>query len=217
MATQQTPLPRPQVIICDDHIAIRSGLRGILEEANFHVVATCETVPTLIEALKAHPHAVVITDLGVGGLAFPDMMEAMRTQVDHCRVIAYSMRETASTIGLCYESGALAFVPKSADIDEIIRALESAARDQRYIPPSVATELATLHVDQRNPRLLLSDREMALLLSYAENDNIDALAEKHGLSTKTVQNTLSMISKKLGTARTSFHKLVQEYGLGPIR
>lgn len=205
--------PKVKVIICDDHIAIRSGLRGILEEAHFNVVAVCETVPALITALSEHQDAVVITDLGVGGLPFQQLLIELRTHVPDCRVIAYSMRETAATIGVCYDAGALAFVPKSADIEEIIKALDTAAAGQQYFPPSVAAELASLHVDKRNPRSLLSDRELALLVSYVENDNIEVLADRHGLSAKTVQNTLSMISKKLGIARTSFHKLVQDYGL----
>src|ERR1035437_5104346 len=90
-----------KIIICDDHIAIRTGLRGMLEAAQFKVVADCDSVPGLVSAVSKFPDAIVITDLNIGGMAFQDMVSEIHQQSKECPIVAYSMRETPTTIGMC--------------------------------------------------------------------------------------------------------------------
>jgi two-component system, NarL family, invasion response regulator UvrY len=124
------------------------------------------------------------------------------------------MREAPATIGLCYEAGALAFVPKSSEPEEIIKAVESACSGQRYIPPSVASNLANFHIADRNsPMNMLSAQEKDMFVGYANGETVETLAQNFGVSDKRVQNVLSQISKKLDAPRSTFFQVARRYGL----
>lgn len=202
-----------RVIICDDHIAIRSGLTRILEDNKIAVAGECGTTPALLELVRLHPDAVVITDLGIDELPFPALMAKLKKQAADCKVVVYSMREAPATIGLCYEAGATAFVPKSASPEELFQAIKNAVQGEQYFPASVASQLASFHVDKKAPPNILSAREKDIFVGYAKEGTVEALAAKMGVSDKTVQNLLSQIAKKLDAPRSTFHQLARKYGL----
>ncbi len=203
----------PQVIICDDHIAIRGGVIQILEGQQIAAVG-CDTVAALVRLVRQHRAAVVITDLAVDGVPFPLLMEKLGGRSMNCRVVVYSMREAPATVGLCYGAGALAFVPKRAEPEEIIKAVQMAAKGERYYPPAVAAELASFHViDKHSPSKLLTERELRIFMAYARGDSAGELAEQCDASKKTIQNSLGIISQKLGVPRTQFHLLASQHGL----
>lgn len=202
------------IIICDDHAAIRAGIARILEEQKMAVIEGCDTVPALLTLVRQCPNAVVITDLAIDQLPFPALAAKLHSLSADCRIVVYSMREAPATIGLCYEAGALAFVPKSSEPEEIIKAVESACADQRYIPPSVAANLANFHIADRNsPMSMLSAQEKNMFAGYAKGETVEMLARRFGVSDKRVQNILSQISKKLDAPRSAFFQVARRYGL----
>lgn len=211
---QSVAIHRAPIIICDDHAAIRAGLGRILEEHKIVVSGGCDTVSALFRLVKEHPNAVVITDLAIGQLPFPALMEKLHSLSPDCKIVVYSMREAPATIGLCYEAGALAFVPKSSEPVEIVKAVECAINDQRYIPPSVAANLADFHIADRNsPLSMLSAQEKEMFVGYAKGETVEMLARSFGVSDKRVQNLLSQISKKLDAPRSAFFQVARRYGL----
>ncbi len=155
---------RQSVIVCDDHAAIRAGVTHILEQQDKRIVGGCGAIPDLLALIKQHPDAIVVTDLGIDRLPFPDLMTLLRKASSRCRIVVYSMREAPGTIELCYDAGAIAFVPKSADPEEIVKAVESAGQGERYLPSSVASTLANFHIEgRRSPLGMLSEQEKEVL------------------------------------------------------
>lgn len=204
---------RPKVIICDDHIAVRTGVMTILKENEIVVAGHCDNVASLEKLVEESPDAVVITDLAIDEVPFQDLVKRLRGKSANCKIVVYSMREAPGTIGLCYDAGVLAFVPKRSDPSELILAVEHANNGQRYLPPSVATALAQFHIDAKVPINLLSARELELFVGYANGDSLEALAKKLGLSEGTVNNMLSRIAKKLSLPRSMFAETARKYGL----
>lgn len=201
------------VIICDDHIAIRAGVARILEERGIEVAGECFSVASLLDFVGKFPDAIVITDLAVDDVPFPILVGRIREKSAQCQVIVYSMREAPATIGLCYESGAIAFIPKRSEPDEIIKAVENARRGERYFPVSVASNLANFHIDGNAPSNALTTRELDIFIRFAKEESVEQIAEELEVSEKTVQNSLSTISKKLDVPRTNFYQVARRYGL----
>lgn len=201
------------VIICDDHIGIRRGLQTILKEEGVNVVGLCGSVDELLDLARSHPTSIVILDLQIDGLEFPELVEKLREQSKDIKVVVYSARESAVTMGMCYEFGAVAFIPKNSTQDDIINALRFAADGERYFPNAVAPVVWGLSRDRNNIESRLSPREMELFLGYCRDPSIPKLAESTGLAEKSVQNALSTISKKLDAPRTTFLHLAQKCGL----
>ena len=200
------------VIICDDHFAIREGLIKILEAAQIPVVGGCSSVSDLLELANQHPTSIVVTDLAVDGMQFPELAKKLREQSNQLKIVVYSARELPVTMGMCYEVGAVAFVPKTAQPAEIIQALRFAARGERYFPATVASMVYALNHDRRHIMSSLSSREMQAFLSYSKNPSVEELASNMGVSEKTVQNVLAEISKKLDAPRSTFNHLAQKFG-----
>lgn len=205
--------PAPYVIVCDDHIAIRTGVTQILEKQGITVAGQCHTVPALMELISQFPAAVIMTDLAVDALPFPELVKKARQQSPDCKIVVYSMREGPGTIGLCYEAGAAAFVPKRSEPEEIINAVLAADRGERYFPPDVASHLASLHVDGNAPKNILNARELEIFTGYASGETAEVLAAKLNVSEKTINNALSQISKKLDAPRATFYQIARRYGL----
>ncbi len=202
------------IIICDDHIAIRTGVAAILADHKFSIVGTCESLAQLIKLLRQHKSAVVVTDLAIDGVPFPTLAEILRTNTPDCKIIVYSMRESPATVALCYSSGALAFVPKRSDPQEIVNAVTSAIVSERYIPISIAPNLANYHYANQSSRInLLTKREMEFFLAYAKGDAVADIASQVGLSDGSVQNKLTSVSKKLEIPRQKFREYTEILGL----
>jgi DNA-binding NarL/FixJ family response regulator len=201
------------VIICDDHAAIRAGVSHILEQRDKHIVGACGAVPELLALVKKYPEAIVVVDLGIDQLPFAELMTKLRKAAPPCRVVVYSMREAPGTIELCYDAGAIAFVPKSDDPEQIVKALECAELGERYLPPSVASSLANFHIEDRgSPLGMLSAQEKEVFVGYARGESVEALAGRLGVSGKRVQNLLSLISQKLDVPRTAFFQVARRCG-----
>lgn len=204
---------KPVVIVCDDHIAIRAGIARILEDRGVAVAGECYTIGALLNLVQKFPSAVVLTDLAVQELPFPDLMRQIRATSLDAKVVVYSMRESAATIHLCYESGATAFVPKRSEPDEIIRAIESAHQGVKYLPPDVAANLAKLTIDPTAPQNILNQREREIFVSFVRGESLEDMAARLEVTERTLNNTLSQISKKLDAPRTAFFQIAKRYGL----
>jgi DNA-binding NarL/FixJ family response regulator len=200
------------IIICDDHIAVRQGLVTILETAGIRVVGTCSSILELLTLASGHPNAIVITDLAVDGWNFPELAKDLWKISRQIKVVVYSARESAVTMGLCYDVGAVAFVPKTASPDEIIKAIEFARAGERYFPAEVASTVYALTHDRNNIESILTSRELNIFVSYSRGHTIDSIAKAMDVSEKTVQNVLSEISKKLDCPRSSFSEFARQKG-----
>jgi DNA-binding NarL/FixJ family response regulator len=212
-ANKSTITTRPPVIVCDDHIAIRIGLEGILKEHGFVIAGSCHLVDELLALVKRFPSAVVITDLAVEGLPIQELIGKIHENSSKCQVLVYSMRESSTTISMCYKAGAIAFVPKSADPDDIAKAVEHAMKGQRYFPPAVAAELANLNIDKDSPSNILTKKELPIFIEYCKCGDTNMVAEMLDMQERTVQNILSGIAKKLDTPRRQLHLVARKYGL----
>jgi DNA-binding NarL/FixJ family response regulator len=127
----------------------------ILEEQGIAVVGHCDNVASLESLVEENPDAVIITDLAIDEVPFQDLVKRLRGKSTNCKIVVYSMREAPGTIGLCYDAGVQAFVPKRSATSELVQAVEHANRGERYLPPSVATALAQFHIDAKVPINLL--------------------------------------------------------------
>lgn len=214
---QHSPAHRAEygvpVIICDDHIAIRAGLRQILERAKIRVAGECEDLPQLLALTERYPAAVLMTDLGVDDVPFTKLVSEVHRRAAAMPIIVYSMRETPATISLCYQEGASAFVPKRADISEIVEAVLAVGAGKVYFTREVAANLAAMQVVPSPPKEILLPRELQVFIAYAKSPNINQIAADLSVTSKTVQNTVSAISKKLDIPRNQFYATAVKHGL----
>lgn len=206
----QPDIDNCSAIIFDDHSAIRIGVTQALGEKDISVVASCETSQQLGEALKLHPNAVVICDLAVDKMSLPALMEFIHSVAENAKVVVYSMRDEASTIAMCFEYGALSFIPKHGEMDDLITAVKDANNSRQFLTAYINSKLASYFVSAlKSPVSQLTAREKAIFINYAKGCSTEEIVKLVGITYPSVQNALTAISKKLGVPRSKFKELAE--------
>jgi len=192
-----------KVLLADDHIMMRGGLRMLLEQhAELAVVGEAEDGRETVRLVKKLLPDVVVMDI-----AMPDMngIEATRQIVAErpgVKVIALSMHSDRHFVSEMLKAGASAYLLKQCAVDELISAIRTVMKNQNYLSPCISGVV----VDQivRNAAISdstafshLTDREREVLQLMAEGKASKVIASQLNLSIKTIETHRMKIMEKL--------------------
>jgi two-component system, NarL family, response regulator LiaR len=192
------------VLIVDDHQVVRQGLRFLLEqEDGIQVIGECADGPSAIQAVRTLAPTVVLLDLFLPG---PDGIGVL-AQIKQERPATEVLMLTSSTdeehLLAAVRAGALAYLPKTAGVDQVVTAVRAAARGESVLEPRIAARLvrevrqATV---RRRPLDQLSPRELEVLAGLARGRSNRQIAKALQISEETVKAHVSSILAKLGLA-----------------
>jgi two-component system, NarL family, response regulator LiaR len=192
------------VLIVDDHQVVRQGLRFLLEqEDGIQVIGECADGPSAIQAVRTLAPTVVLLDLFLPG---PDGIGVL-AQIKQERPATEVLMLTSSTdeehLLAAVRAGALAYLPKTAGVDQVVTAVRAAARGESVLEPRIAARLvrevrqATV---RRRPLDQLSPRELEVLAGLARGRSNRQIARVLQISEETVKAHVSSILAKLGLA-----------------
>src|SRR4051812_11273579 len=189
------------VVIVDDHQVVRQGLRYLLDqEDGIEVVAECPDGPSAIAAVRRRAPTVVLLDLFMPG---PSGLEVL-AQIKQDRPATEVLMLTSSTddehLLAAVRAGALAYLPKTAGVDQVVASVRAAARGESLLEPRIAArlvrevrEVAT----RRKPLDHLSPREIEVLTVLARGRSNREIARLLSISEETVKAHVSSILAKL--------------------
>ncbi|WP_433056983.1 response regulator [Dactylosporangium sp. CS-033363] len=208
-----------RVLVVDDHEHFRAGLKALL--ATSDEVEVCGEAASGEEALAALPRLqpdVVLLDLvmpGMGGIAATERIAAA---MPHVRVLVLSMADDDDSVFAAVRAGARGYVLKGARRVEIIRSIRVVADGEAIFGPAIATRLmgffAGLDRTAPDPFPELTQRERQILGHIARHLTNPQIAERLGVSQKTVRNHVSNIFTKLQVAdRAQAIVLARDAGL----
>jgi DNA-binding NarL/FixJ family response regulator len=206
-----------RVLIVDDHAHFRAGLRALLATApEVEVCGEAASGEEALPAVEARQPDVVLLDLtmpGMGGIA---ATERIAQAHPHVRVLVLSMADDDESIVAALRAGARGYVLKGARRAEIIRSIRVVADGEAIFGPAIASRLTgffTAPAPAGPPGL--TDRERQILGLIARHLTNPQIAERLGLSQKTVRNHVSSIFTKLRVAdRAQAILLARDAGLG---
>jgi len=189
----ETPLIR--VFVVDDHKVVRMGIRTMLEsEPDIRIVGTASSGAEALDAIPQHDIDVVLTDLRMGAMSGPEMIQELRKVRPNIRTAVLTNYHSDEDVFAALKAGALAFILKSAPMEQIVTAIRSVYAGERCIPAHIAQQLA-----QRVSRHALSVRELEILQFVARGMKNREIAEKLHISENTVRNHVISFLEKLGT------------------
>ncbi len=193
-----------QVLIVDDHVIVREGLRALLEPCEgVEVVGEATSGEEALEAVvRLHPDVVLmdITMPGVNGLE-----AARRINDEHpdVKVLILTMHEEDEYFFNALEAGASGYFVKGGSSEELISALKAVARGDVFLYPTMAKKLLSGYLERGRPAADrdrqdgLTNREMEVLKLIGEGYNNQEIAARLFLSPTTVQTHRSNIMGKL--------------------
>nr|WP_090551163.1 response regulator transcription factor [Paraburkholderia caballeronis] len=188
------------VLLVDDHAVVREGYRRLLDlEPDMCVSGEAADAAHAYQRFCAQPPDVVVMDLSLPGASGIEAMRRMLAREPDARVLMFSVHEEAIFVRRALDAGALGYVTKASAPDVLVEAVRAVARRVRYLSPDVTQALAMRHAFHEGPPgRQLSAREFEVLRLLVQGYTLPSIAEKLGVSQKTVANHQSAIRQKFG-------------------
>jgi len=185
------------VLLVDDHLVVRSGLKALLgTQPDITVVAEAASGEEALVITQQHPADVVMMDLAMGegmdGIeAIKRLLQASKQQA----VLVFTTYDSDADIVRAVDAGAMGYVLKDAAPEEIFAAVRGAAQGKSVMSAPVASKLFQ---QLRNPDEVLTPREAELLSLLIQGLSNRELGKRLFISEATVKTHLAHIYAKLG-------------------
>src|SRR5687768_651815 len=184
---------RIRVLLVDDHVVVRMGLRSMIEsEPDMTVVAEASNGLEAVDKYREARAELVLMDLRMPRMGGVETTAAIRKQDPSARILVLTTYDGDENIYRALQAGALGYLLKDMPREEFVAAVHKVANGEYYIPQQVAARLA-----QRLPAADLSQREMEVLKLIVEGRSNKEIADRLGLSESTIKNHVNGLLAKL--------------------
>jgi two-component system, NarL family, response regulator NreC len=199
-----------RVVVVDDHTLIRQGIVGLLaSEPEIEVVGEAGTARDAVDLVGALKPDVVLMDISMPGGTGLEATREIRAGWPDVRIVILTMHDRDDYLHEALRAGALGYVLKGADVQELLQAVRTAARGEVYIYPNAAKALIDDYIrslqggGERDPYDRLSDREREVLRLIAQGKTSAEIAASLTLSPHTVQSHRDHLMTKLDLHSTA--------------
>ena len=191
-----------RVLLADDHILVRAGLRKLLESiAGFEVVGEADDGLALLALVEQLQPDLVMMDIGMPGLNGIDATARVMKGWPKTRVVILSMHQSEEYVRQALRHGAAAYLLKDAAPLELEQALAAVMRGETYLSPAVSKGVLNDYVNRlrqdEQPGDALTPRQREVLKLVAGGLSTKEIARSLDLSVKTVDTHRSQLMKQL--------------------
>jgi NarL family two-component system response regulator LiaR len=189
-----------RILIADDHAVVRQGLRMFLSlDPDLDVIGEAVDGRQAIQLAGQLNPDVVLMDLLMPGMGGVEATGIIRRELPDVEVIALtSVLEDNSVIG-AIRAGAIGYLLKDTEADELIRAIKAAAGGQVQLSPKAAARLMREVRAPESPEAL-TERETEVLRLLAMGQSNKEIAHTLTIGEKTVKTHVSNILSKLNVS-----------------
>jgi len=209
------------VLIVDDHVLFRDGLRALLSSApDTALVGEATTGEEAIALAASLQPDVILMDLKMPGMSGIVATRRILHENPHIGILMVTMFDDESSVFAAMRAGARGYILKGAKHAEMLRAIRAVGEGEAIFSPAIARQLMEFFANIQSvtmPQVLpeLSEREREILDLLAQGYKNAEIASRLVLSGKTVRNYVSNIISKLQVAdRTQAILRAREAGLG---
>jgi DNA-binding NarL/FixJ family response regulator len=192
-----------RVLLAEDHAVVRGGLLQLLGDIEeFEVVGAASGGEEAVRLAAAHTPDVVLMDLEMPGIDGIEATRRIREADPDVNVVVLTAFSDRGRILDAIDAGAVGYLLKDAEPEDLIRGLQAAARGESPLAPKAAQALVAARADQQSdPELTPREREVLALLADGLPNKL--IARRLDISEKTVKAHLTNIFQRIGvTDRT---------------
>jgi len=195
-----------RVLVADDHILMRHGLRLIIDaQEDMEVVGEAGDGFEALELTGELRPDIILMDIAMPHCDGLEATRLIKRQLPEVQIIVLTVHEKAESLFKALQSGARGFLLKKARAEELIAALRGVLRGEAHLSPSMAgklvdefVRLARAHSPSSFLESSLTPREKGVLREIARGASNEQIAASLSISVNTVKRHVSSILAKLG-------------------
>ena len=189
-----------KIIIADDHVIFRKGLRTILNEINdIKVVAEASNGHELFEILKKQEVDVILMDINMPVMDGIEATKKVLAKYPDIKIIALTMHEEIGYFNKMTDAGADGFLLKKTTKDELERAIQRVMDNETYFSEEFIGNINKYAKQKsKTSNIKLSDREVEVLELICKGYSNTEISKFLGLSSRTIDGHRSRLYEKTG-------------------
>lgn len=185
-----------RILIVDDHFVVRSGIKASLEmEDDFEIVCESEDSAQAQTAYKEHTPDLVLLDFQLPDQGGTATTKALLKLDPNARILVFSTYDKEEDIFQTIQAGAMGYLLKSVPRSELLVAIRTVAKGERYLSAEVSNRLAN-----RLASTQLSEREIEIVGLIAQGQSNKQIGNQLSIAEDTVKRHVSHILVKLKVA-----------------
>ena len=191
-------MPKPRLLIADDHEMVSQGLKALLGDT-YNIVGAVRDGREVIDAVGRYRPDVLLLDLSLPNRTGIDLIPEIRALHESTRILVVTMHVDAVLAGLAMRLGAHGFVPKDSGVQELNEAIAEVLAGRTYVSPRIPIHThkgswGGTHMGFGQ----LTPRQQAIVRLTGRGRNSEEIADAIGISVHTVHFHRRNIRRVLG-------------------
>ncbi len=194
-----------KVLLVDDHVVVRNGVRLMLSsESDIVVAAEASAAQEALALIRSQDFDVALVDIAMPGKNGLELLKQIRSEKPKLAVLILSTYSEEVYAVRALKAGASGYLTKESPASVLVAAVRKAAAGGKYVTPTLMEKLADfIGGDGAVSHDALSDRELEVLKLIAAGESLVKIAEKLHLSPNTVTTYRTRILEKMGMANNA--------------
>lgn len=202
---------KSRVVIADDHVVLREGLRALLDnQPDVEVVAVADDGREAIREVTTHKPDVVIMDLAMPRMNGMSAIHELKRRGVDTKILVLTMHKSDEYIHAALQAGANGYLLKDTSYSEVLMAIRSVVVGRTFLAAAIAGAVVSAYLNPKRdvePKRLglncLTSREQQVLKLISEGRRNREIAQFLSLSVKTVERHRANIMGKLNLHNTA--------------
>jgi len=218
-------MERVKVVLADDHLVVRKGIKNLLEEEKgFEVIGESSNGQEAVEAVEQLKPDLLIIDIRMPVMNGLEATQQLSGKLSTTKILVLSMHDDEDYILQSIEAGASGYLLKDTSKEEFIKAIKAIHQGGKYFSGDVSNALVNRYLNMKDRKASplpkaknydITKREKQILGMIAEGIGNREIAEQLGKSIRTIETHRFNIMKKLKVNNVVelLRKLEEEPGL----
>jgi two-component system, NarL family, response regulator NreC len=193
-----------RVVLADDHVLVRQGLKSLLEREGFQVVAEASDGQEALRCVQSLKPDITVMDISMPILNGLEAARQMTLSSPHAKIILLTQHAEEQYLSEALEAGVKGYVLKSQVASDLLQAMRQVSRGTSYLSPGVsAAVMEAYRSKSENRKDPLTSRERQVLQLIAEGKSTKEAASILGISAKTAESHRTRLMQKLDIHETA--------------
>jgi two-component system response regulator NreC len=193
-----------RIVLADDHVLVRQGLKSLLEREHFQVMAEASDGQDAVRLIESHHPDIAILDISMPTLNGIDAARGLARTSPKTKTILLTQHEEEQYIHEALEAGVKGYVLKNQVANDLIHAIRQVCRGEFYLSPGISRAVMEAYRSKsERPADPLTVRERQVLQLIAEGKSTKDTASVLGISVKTAESHRMRLMQKLNIHETA--------------